>query len=192
MTLENCLIKMNIAYKGNIGLKGIKIPHNKKEIDLYLQKGTTITSYKLKNKLLESGIKINKCECCGLKTWNNENIPLELHHIDGDKYNNELINIELLCPNCHAQTSNYRTKNCIKIKSVRKENKKRISKTHFCSCGKKIKIQSKSCQPCSILNQKNNRPSIDDLVFQIKDSTYTSVGKKYNVTGKTIKNWLKN
>jgi len=35
-------------------------------------------------------------------------IPLELHHRDGDRTNNSLANIELLCPNCHALTDNYR------------------------------------------------------------------------------------
>jgi hypothetical protein len=33
---------------------------------------------------------------------------LELHHKDGDRTNNILSNIELLCPNCHALTDNYR------------------------------------------------------------------------------------
>jgi transposase len=34
-------------------------------------------------------------------------IPLEVHHVDGDRLNNELNNLQLLCPNCHAQTDNY-------------------------------------------------------------------------------------
>ena len=33
---------------------------------------------------------------------------LEVHHRDGDRTNNALANIELLCPNCHALTGNYR------------------------------------------------------------------------------------
>ena len=36
---------------------------------------------------------------------------LELHHIDGNHSNNELSNLTLLCPNCHALTDNYRGKN---------------------------------------------------------------------------------
>ena len=38
-------------------------------------------------------------------------IPLEVHHIDGDSLNNEMSNLKLLCPNCHAFTDNYRGKN---------------------------------------------------------------------------------
>ena len=40
-----------------------------------------------------------------------EPIPLELHHKDGNRYNNQLDNLMLLCPNCHALTENYRAKN---------------------------------------------------------------------------------
>ena len=51
----------------------------------------------------------NKCEKCG---WGEEhpithNIPLEVHHIDGDCTNNRLENLQLLCPNCHCLTENF-------------------------------------------------------------------------------------
>lgn len=51
------------------------------------------------------------CECCGLKLWQNKNIPLELHHVNGIKDDNRIENLQLLCPNCHALTDNYRGKN---------------------------------------------------------------------------------
>ena len=51
-----------------------------------------------------------KCEMCLLESWLDNDIPLECHHIDGDRTNNELHNLQLLCPNCHAQTDNYRNK----------------------------------------------------------------------------------
>lgn len=53
----------------------------------------------------------HQCEVCGRKTWMSNKIPLEVHHIDGDKLNNEESNLLLLCPNCHALTDNYRGKN---------------------------------------------------------------------------------
>lgn len=52
-----------------------------------------------------------KCENCGLTTWLKQPIHLELHHIDGDKSNNTLENLLLLCPNCHSYTDNYGSKN---------------------------------------------------------------------------------
>ena len=52
--------------------------------------------------------KINYCEECGLSEWRNHPIPLEIHHINGNNTDNSLSNLKLLCPNCHALTSNYR------------------------------------------------------------------------------------
>lgn len=54
---------------------------------------------------------LNKCSRCGLTSWNGEVLNMELHHIDGNKFNHRLENLEMLCPNCHAQTDNYRAKN---------------------------------------------------------------------------------
>ena len=50
----------------------------------------------------------NKCESCGLETWLDFPITLEVHHIDGDKTNNSEDNLQLLCPNCHSVTDNWR------------------------------------------------------------------------------------
>ena len=50
----------------------------------------------------------NTCECCGLSTWLNNPITLEVHHINGDRTNNNLDNLQLLCPNCHSFTTTWR------------------------------------------------------------------------------------
>jgi hypothetical protein len=51
------------------------------------------------------------CENCKQKTWLNEPISLELHHIDGNAGNNFLTNLQILCPNCHAMMPNSKGKN---------------------------------------------------------------------------------
>ena len=53
----------------------------------------------------------HKCENCGLEEWQGKKIPLEVHHIDGDELNSDLNNLQILCPNCHALTDNYKGKN---------------------------------------------------------------------------------
>lgn len=55
-----------------------------------------------------------KCECCGLTEWMGKEINLEIHHIDGDHSNNELENLQLLCPNCHSYTESWRQKKTVK------------------------------------------------------------------------------
>ena len=44
------------------------------------------------------------CTRCGISEWCGEDIVLQVDHIDGDKFNNSLDNLCLLCPNCHSQT----------------------------------------------------------------------------------------
>ena len=58
------------------------------------------------------------CVKCNLTKWLDSDIPLELHHINGDKFDNRIENLQLLCPNCHSFTDNYRAKNM----SARDEN----------------------------------------------------------------------
>lgn len=65
---------------------------------------------KLTPRLVKEGYKKYECECCGIIEWNKKRIGLELNHKDGDNSNHILINLELLCPNCHSQTSTYRSK----------------------------------------------------------------------------------
>ena len=52
----------------------------------------------------------HKCECCELSEWREKPIGLEVHHVDGDRTNNELDNLQLLCGNCHNQTPNFRNR----------------------------------------------------------------------------------
>ena len=47
---------------------------------------------KFKNILIEFGFKTSVCENCNLSEWMGKDIPLELHHIDGDHSNNKLSN----------------------------------------------------------------------------------------------------
>ncbi|MBK6998271.1 MAG: HNH endonuclease [Lewinellaceae bacterium] len=64
---------------------------------------------------------MHRCENCDLTEWLASPIPLELHHKDGNRYNNAIENLLLLCPNCHALTDNYRAKNIKKILSAQAE-----------------------------------------------------------------------
>ncbi len=110
LTLGNWLDKMGIEYKGNQGGKNIRKDPKRKTAEEYI-KSTYINTGRLKKKLIEDGIKEHRCENCTLSKWLDNPIPLELHHVDGNRDNNEFNNLELLCPNCHSLTDNYRGKN---------------------------------------------------------------------------------
>jgi hypothetical protein len=93
----------------NVGLK-FK-PNPKKPLSEIMVKGSRYQPYKLKRRILAVGMKMHKCESCGLTTWLEDKIPLELHHTNGDKHDHRIENLQLLCPNCYALTDNYRGKN---------------------------------------------------------------------------------
>ena len=112
-TFKKYAIKFN-CWRPNQSGKGMKkdmsvnsIPLNEILEGLHPQYQT----FKLKNRLLKEGIKENICEVCGLSEWNGKPLNMELHHLDGDRTNHKLENLQILCPNCHAQTDNFRAKN---------------------------------------------------------------------------------
>lgn len=76
-----------------------------------LTKDSYHQTYRLKQQLIDSEIFQRKCNNCNNTEWLNAPIPLELDHISGDRFDNRLENLRLLCPNCHAQTDTYRGKN---------------------------------------------------------------------------------
>ena len=114
-TIKQKIIKFNIddshflGQGWNVGLKFN--PKPAKDIEQYLVENSTYQSSKLAKRLLKEGYKEHKCEVCELTEWLGKLIPLELHHINGISSDHRIDNLQLLCPNCHAQTDNYRGKN---------------------------------------------------------------------------------
>lgn len=74
-------------------------------IEKYNYKQVKSTSLLKKRILKEQNY---KCNMCNLSKWIGHDIPLEIHHKDGNKKNIKRENLEALCPNCHYFTDNYK------------------------------------------------------------------------------------
>lgn len=83
----------------------------KKKLSEILVKNGSGNSNKIKQRLIREGVKEDKCEACGNTEWMGVKIPLDLHHINGDHFDNRLENLIILCPNCHRLTDNHGNKN---------------------------------------------------------------------------------
>ena len=102
--LKEMLEEKNIDFSHFLG-KG----WNKGNINFSkFKQNTKASKIALKNLIAIRG---HQCERCHQASWLSQPIPLEVHHIDGDRFNNELNNLQLLCPNCHALTENFCNKN---------------------------------------------------------------------------------
>lgn len=95
-------------YEGAQGARGRDTDYtpSKLPLELFVDR-PYMTSHKLKLRLYSDGIKEPKCEMCGIESWLGKPLSMHLHHVDGNRFNNNLDNLQILCPNCHTQTDTY-------------------------------------------------------------------------------------
>ena len=132
-------------FRGQTWNKGMSntayVAYNKLE-DIF-KENTNFKSSTLKYRLVKEGLKQWKCEKCGNEgVWEGKGL---VHHINGNHYDNRLENLQILCPNCHSQTDNFRTKN----NTLSVKPKERI--LHICKCdycGKEFRGDRKNRRFC--------------------------------------------
>lgn len=174
-------------FTGKLWSKGKKlIP--KRDIQDYLSNKQPISSHALKLRLLKENIFKPECSICGLTKWNNDPIPLELDHINGNHSDNSLSNLRLTCPNCHAQTNTHAGRNKKKhIKFILQPKTK-----YYCICGKEKNKRAKQCLSCARINQyKIDWPTKEELLELLKSNSYTQLAKKLGVSDNAIRKHLK-
>ena len=164
-----------------------------------LKEGTNYGSDNLKKRLIEVGYKEAKCENpdCGITEWNGKPAPLELHHINGNHYDNRLENLQILCCNCHAQTDSYKRRmSSRKDPSIIHEINKpeRISKEKALSdkvcenpnCGKTFtpskRMQKYCCQKCATEARKLELANNENIIELTEENIRSRIDNFNNIT----------
>jgi len=210
-TLNKNLKLLGIEYAGNPNRKGIPHLEGRKLAEEYFNGNRNVSASTLRSKLINEGIKEEKCECCGLTEWMGKKIPLELHHKNMNHYDNRLENLQILCSNCHSLAHEYNNtkgkseqkidydffkkciseKQAIKSEKVKKEKNKRICEV----CGKELTKpnQKHYCSYECSYKASQKTPSIDTLIEKLKEFNFnkSKTGRYFGVSDVSIGKWIK-
>lgn len=139
----------------------------------------------LKQKLLKAQHLKNQCYQCGLlPEWQGKTLTLQLDHINGNRHDNSLDNLRMLCPNCHTQTDTWGAK---RFKLPTKQ----------CGCGKIIKRASANCNSCTRKSSPRSGkfkivwPSVEEIQERLKNTPCIHVATQLGVSDQAVYNYLK-
>lgn len=186
--------------------------------EILVKNSTYGSTTHLKHRLFKEGYKKEICEKCGIVKWNNKKISFELDHVNGINNDNRIENLRILCPNCHSQTPTFRGRNkrkekkyrkkyfcidcgercsnkngrCNKCNLIKRKANKKLKEIFCPQCGREYSGQGNMCRKC--YNEKNRiviRPPYQQLLQEIKESSYVAVGRKYGVSDNAIRKWIR-
>lgn len=162
-----------------------------------------------RRKLKEMAVEYKGGKCQNPQCNYNKYIgALEFHHPNSDKefglsskgytiswerMKKELNKCIILCSNCHKETHAGILDISMLSIDIQNNVQDKVKKQSICiDCGKEIDRKAKRCVEChNLFRRKIIRPSKDILMIDIKNLGYSGTGRKYNVSGNTIKKWLK-
>lgn len=138
-------------------------------------------THQFKKQLIKYGYLKYQCDKCKNDgKWLDEDLSLQLDHINGIRNDNRIENLRILCPNCHSQTATYSGKCNKKGKKIR-----------LCKCGNHMVQKSKLCRKCSNKIKYKipiSKEWLSQLVYMIPMS---EIGRIYKVSSNTVRNWTK-
>ena len=122
-----------------------------------------------------------KCSICNQEPfWNGKKLTLILDHVNGKNHDDRLENLRWVCPNCNQQLDTTGGKN-----QSHKEHQINLCQ----NCGTPISKTAKHCIKCSHLLRQQNNIEREELKKLIRSTSFTAIGKKYNVSDNAVRKW---
>jgi Zn finger protein HypA/HybF involved in hydrogenase expression len=82
--------------------------------DIFCEDSAANATY-VKSLIIKKELLPYKCSVCNMNPfWNGKVLKLQMDHINGNKRDQRLENLRMICPNCHSQTETFGSKNKIK------------------------------------------------------------------------------
>lgn len=79
--------------------------------DVFSEDSSANATY-VKSLIIRKELLPYKCSVCSMNPlWNGKELKLQMDHINGNKRDQRLENLRMICPNCHSQTETFGSKN---------------------------------------------------------------------------------
>lgn len=168
-------------------------------IEELLVENSPCSRQNLKRRLLQEGLKEPRCEMCDQdEFWRGERMAMILDHINGVRNDNRLENLRIVCPNCAATLSTHcGRKNRLPRKKRRCKRCRQTflpsnSSQRYCSQACGIRWDRSRLRGRSIPEYRRvSRPPYEQLMAEIKTTSYCAVGRKYGVSDNAVRKWVK-
>ncbi|MEO6496302.1 MAG: hypothetical protein ABIO51_02340, partial [Solirubrobacteraceae bacterium] len=168
-------------------------PRARRPLEELLVEKSPVRGTKLKERLYAAGLMERACALCHQgELWNGNRMALILDHINGVNDDNRLENLRVVCANCNATLETHCGRNTRVVRDPRdcarcgESFEPRSATQRYCSrhCGNRHATRSGG-------RTKTERPPLDELLAGATTVGYESLGRRYGVSGTTIRNWVR-
>ena len=168
-----------------------------RSLDELLTENSTAHRGWLKQRLFRAGLKRPLCELCGQgEVWRGRPMSLILDHVNGERTDNRLENLRIVCPNCNATLDTH----CGRAARLRPAEvpcercgtsfRPNAPRQRFCSrdCGQRAK---RPYRPRPADRRVSQRPPYEQLKAEVAELGWVGVGRKYGVSDNAVRKCMR-